>query len=62
MSNDACGCTWEVVVLPSDSQLMYVRLFEDGKMSRYKVSCRVVSRESSKYVDKYGISVGNDVR
>ena len=48
MFNDACGCTCEAVVLPSDLQLRSVRLSEDGRLSTKKVSSRDVSIEYSK--------------
>ena len=42
MSDDACGCTCEAVLLPSNSQLLYVCMSEDGKLSTKRVSCRYV--------------------
>ena len=48
MFDDACGCTCEAVVLPSDLQLPFVRLSTGGGLSTKKVSCRAIAIESSK--------------
>ena len=50
MYDDAYGCTCGAFVLPSDSQLSFVYLSEDGKLLIRRVLYRVVSRESSKRI------------